>query len=432
MNRSRFALTLSAALLALWTVPAEAQTPRGKQKPPASRKAGAKLPGARLSGAKKPGSKLSGTKLPGSKLSGSKLKRSKQRPGAVEQPAEDTSLSGLPTASDAPLEAAPSSPDLTPPSPTQQQASSAPEVLGDRPWAKGVSPEQQQAAMALFQSANSLLKESVFVQAVEKYRKALEAWPHPAIHYNLALALMNLDQPVEVHEQLVAALRYGPAPLENEKYEYARNYKTLMERQLARVDIACDTPGATVTLDGQTLFVAPGKFSGLVRPGAHSIVATKEGFLPTDQSRTLLPGETAALELKMFTSEDLIEYRRKWAAWMPWMVAGAGVAVGAGSGWLHLQARDNLRALDAGVTQCGGCFLTPALDATLTRGNTYQALAMGGYAVGGAALITGVVLVYLNQPQPFRIDPSQKKLEVVGIAPLVGGGTGGILTTFRF
>ncbi|HEX5754646.1 MAG TPA: hypothetical protein VFZ09_51155 [Archangium sp.] len=423
MNRSRFALTLSAALLALWTLPAEAQTPRGKPKAPVARKAGAKPAGTKKPGAKKPGSKLSG----------SKLKRGKQRPVAEEQPADDTSVSGLPTTSDAPLDTASPPPGLTPPAPDTQQASSAPEVLGDRPWAKGVSPEQQKAAMVLFQSANALLKESVFVQAVEKYRQALEAWPHPAIHYNLALALMNLDQPVEVHEQLVAALRYGPAPLENEKYEYARNYKTLMERQLARVDISCDTPGATVTMDGQTLFVAPGKYSGLVRPGAHSIVATKEGFLPTDQSRTLLPGETAALQLKMFTSEDLIEYRRKWAAWMPWTVVGAGVALGAGSGWLHLQARDNLRALDAGVTACGGCFLTPALDATLTRGNTYQALAIGGYAVGGAALVTGVVLVFINQPQPFRIDPNQKKLETgMSVAPLVGGGTGGILTTFRF
>lgn len=413
MNRSRFALTLSAALLTVWTAPAHAQASRGKQKTAAVRKPVKKLPGA-----KQPG--------------GKQRLRSKQRPGAVEQPAAGAALSELPTASDAPLDPALAAPGLVPPSPAPQQAGLSSEPPADRPWAKGVSPEQQQAAMALFQSANALLKESVFVQAVEKYRAALEAWPHPAIHYNLALALMNLDQPVEVHEQLVAALRHGPAPLENEKYEYARNYKTLMERQLARVDISCDTPGATVTMDGQTLFVAPGKYSGLVRPGAHSIVATKEGFLPTDQSRTLLPGETAALQLKMFTSDDLIEYRRKWAAWMPWMVAGAGVAMGAGSGWLHLQARDNLRTLDAGVTQCGGCFLTPALDATLTRGNTYQALAIGGYAVGGAALLTGVVLVYLNQPQPFRIDPSQKKVEVVGVAPLVGGGTGGILTTFRF
>ncbi|QRK13483.1 PEGA domain-containing protein [Archangium violaceum] len=392
MNTSKVALTMSAALLALWAVPAEAQRPRPRQQ----------------AGAQKSARKQTGSK-----------QRGRARP---DSPAAESAHAG--TTPDAPVLASqPTSP---------QQPNTSLEPVGERPWANGVSKQQQDTAMALFQAGNTLLKESVFVQAAEKYRQALAAWDHPAIHYNLALALMNLDQPIEVHEHLVAALRYGPAPLENEKFEYARNYKTLMERQLARVDISCDTPGATVTMDGQTLFVAPGRYTGLVRPGAHSIVASKEGFLPTDQSRTLLPGETTTLELKMFTSEDLIEYRRKWPAWMPWLVAGAGMAVGGGSSWLHLQARDNIRALDAGVTECGGCFLTPSLDANRTRANTYQTLAIGGYAVGGAALITGVVLVYLNQPQPHRIDPTQKKVEVVGVTPLIGGGTGGLLTTFRF
>jgi hypothetical protein len=399
MKRSKVSRALFLALLVLGTGPAQAapRTRAGKQAT------------VRKSTKKPPVSKQRG--------------RARQRPGSVAQPP-----------SDAPLETPAAEPVLTPtaapaPQPSDNALSAG---GGDRPWAQGVSKEQQQAALTLFQSANTLLKESVFVQAVEKYRKALESWDHPAIHYNLALALMNLDQPVEVHEHLVAALRHGAEPLENEKYEYARNYKTLMERQLARLDISCDTPGATVTMDGQTLFVAPGKYSGLVRPGAHSIVATKEGFLPTDQSRTLLPGETTTLALKLFTSEDLIEYRRKWPAWMPWLVAGAGVAVGAGSGWLHLQARDQFRTVDTGVEACGGCFLTPDLGTSLDRGHGFQTLAIGGYAAGGAALLTGAVLAFLNQPQPYRVDPSQKKLEVVGVTPLVGGGTGGLLTSFRF
>ncbi|WNG50717.1 hypothetical protein F0U60_46280 [Archangium minus] len=402
MNRSKVALTMSAALLALWAEPTEAQQPRAKQQ--------------------------AGVQKSGKKQSGARQRGRPQQPGVAQPPEPDSAVSERPARAGAPADA----PVLAAPPPSSQEPGTSLESVGERPWAKGVSKEQQDTAMALFQAANTLLKESVFVQAAEKYRQALAAWDHPAIHYNLALALMNLDQPIEVHEHLVAALRYGPAPLENEKFEYARNYKTLMERQLARVDISCDTPGAAVTMDGQTLFVAPGRYTGLVRPGAHSIVASKEGFLPTDQSRTLLPGETTTLELKMFTSEDLIEYRRKWPAWMPWLVAGAGMAVGGGSSWLHLQARDNVRALDAGVTECGGCFLNPTLDANRTRANTYQTLAIGGYAVGGAALITGVVLVYLNQPQPHRIDPTQKKVEVVGVTPLVGGGTGGLLTTFRF
>jgi hypothetical protein len=108
--------------------------------------------------------------------------------------------------------------------------------------------------------------------------------------------------------------------------------------------------------------------------------------------------------------------------------------VAAGSSWLHLQARDNIKAFSAGITECGGCKPAPPLAATLSRGNLMQNAAIGGYAVGGAALLTGAVLVYLNQPQPYRIDdPSQPvEKEKVSVTPLLGGGSGGVLATFRF
>ncbi|WP_257453292.1 hypothetical protein [Archangium lipolyticum] len=399
MNRSKIALAVSVVLLTLWAVPAEAQGPGARQRTGSVKTAGVKQSGARQRTRGKPRAEAS-------------------QPPASEQPVSE-----------------PSAPEPAAlPEPAAPQADTALEPLRERPWAKGVPKEKQDSALELFREGNTLLKESVFVPAADKYRKALALWDHPAIHYNLALVLMNLDQPIEVHEHLVAALRYGPDPLEKEKFEYARNYKSLIEKQLARVDISCETPGAIVTMDGQTLFTGPGRYTGLVRPGAHSIVATLQGYATSDQSRTLLPGETTTLDMKMLKAEELIRYRRKWAAPMPWLVMGAGVAVAAGSGWLHLQARDNIDTFSAGITECGGCKPTPDLSATLSRGNLLQNAAIGGYAVGGAALITGAVLVYLNQPQPYRIDdPSQPvEKEKVSVTPLLGGGSGGVLATFRF
>ncbi|WP_244237708.1 PEGA domain-containing protein, partial [Corallococcus llansteffanensis] len=316
--------------------------------------------------------------------------------------------------------------------PRQEQAGNTLEASAGRPWADGVSKQDQEAALAQFSEGNALLKESIFVRAVEKYRLALARWNHPAIHYNLALALMNLDQPLEVHEHLVAALRFGAEPLETEKFEYARNYKTLVEKQLARVDIACDVAGATVTMDGRPLFVAPGRYEGLVRPGEHRVIASLDGFVPSDQSRTLLPGETTKLDLKLFTSEDLIRYKRRWSAAMPWLVMGAGVAVAGGSGYLHLQSRDRFRAFESGIAECGGCVPPTQVADQRSQGNLMQRGAFAGYAVGGAALITGAVLAVLNQPQPYRIDSGQEEAATVDVTPLLGGGSGGALATFRF
>jgi hypothetical protein len=298
------------------------------------------------------------------------------------------------------------------------------------PWTEGVSEQDQQTADRLFQEGNTLLEDSIIVKAIEKYTQALKHWNHPAIHYNLALALMNLNQPTELYEHLVAATHYGPEPLDAEKFKYALNYKTLLDGQLTRLELTCDTPGATVSLDGQILFVAPGRFEKLVQPGMHNIAAIKPGYELTDASRTLKPGERVKLDLKLYTGEQLTRYRQRWSAWMPWAVVGSGLAVAAGGGLLHLQTRRDYDAYDVGIVGCGGCVPEQGLAGTRTRGDLLQSTAFGAYALGGAALAAGSVLLYLNRPQPYRIKPEEHE-ETVNVTPLVGD-TNGFLATFRF
>jgi hypothetical protein len=418
-SRSTAALVLSASL-ALGTAPASAQGTGGaKTSTSASRKKAVRPPKASGTTKKAGGTATSRT--------GTKS-RTKAKPGTAPA-ATDAPMVPAPTGARSLSETLPLPPPPAPRPPEEQPGMTL--EGADRAWARGVSKEDQSASLALFSEGNVLLKESIFVQAVEKYRQALERWNHPAIHYNLALALMNLDQPVEVHEHLVAALAYGPAPLEKEKFEYARNYKTLVEKQLARVDITCAAAGATVTMDGQPLFVGPGRFEGLVRPGAHSIVATLPGHVSSDQSRTLLPGETTTLDLKLFTSEDLIRYQRRWSAAMPWLVMGAGVAVAGGGAFIHMRSRDHFRAFETGIANCGGCVPSGPVADERSRGDLMQTGAFAGYALGGAALVTGAVLAVLNQPKPYRIDPGQEAA-TVDVTPLVGAGSGGALATFRF
>lgn len=314
------------------------------------------------------------------------------------------------------------------PASAQQAASSE-----ERPWARGVPPDQQKKALELFRAGNTLLKESVFVKAAEKYREALALWDHPAIHYNLALALLNLDQPLEVHEHLMAAMKYGVAPLDSEKMEHARTYKGLVEKQLAKVEITCDEPGATVSLDGKPVFTAPGSYEGLVRPGAHTFVASKEGHAPTNLSRSLPAGEKTAVALKLYTAEDLTRYQRRWPAWRPWAVLGTGAAVALAGGALHMQAKGSFEDFDTRIAQCGGCVPTPDVSDLRTRGDSQQQLAFGAYAVGGAAVVTGAILLYINRPQAFRISVDEAASpQGVSVTPVVSGRDGGILATFRF
>ncbi|MEW5743339.1 MAG: PEGA domain-containing protein [Myxococcota bacterium] len=277
----------------------------------------------------------------------------------------------------------------------------------ERPWARGVSPEKQKRALELFRDGNAALKESLFVKAAQLYREALSLWDHPAIHYNLGLALVNLDQPVETYEHLEAALKYGAAPLDSDKFEQAQRYKALIEKQLARVDVKCDVPGAEVKFDGKPLFTSPGRWAGVVRAGPHSVTASKDGFLPYEQSVKLLGGESKEFVVTLMSAEDLTEYRRLWPAWIPWAVVAGGAIVTGASVGLHLAARSGYQEYDQGIQMCldpvtGGC--TPPLELSQKRSgaDALQAVAIVGYAVGGAALVTGAVLVYLNRLQPYQ------------------------------
>lgn len=305
----------------------------------------------------------------------------------------------------------------------------------DRPWSHGVSAAEQRRALELFREANALLKESLFVQAAEKYREALRHWNHPGIHYNLALALLNLDQPVEVYRQLETALSYGPAPLDADKFEHANRYKALIEKQLARVDVRCSQSGAMVTMDGQRLFIAPGHYEGLVRVGQHTVVAERRGYVSVQKTETLPPGQTTKIELRMFTAEQLTRYKRRWPLYMPIAVLAAGVVVAGVGGILHWQANESFKAYDSGVSSCslgsatGGCTPNSALASKRSTGDAEQGTAFAFYGIGAAAIVAGGVLTYMNRARPYHVDEEPPP---VVVAPVVSSNGAGASVTVRF
>jgi hypothetical protein len=304
-----------------------------------------------------------------------------------------------------------------------------------RPWTEGVTPEQQRAADALFQAGNELVDNSVFAKAAEKYREALRLWDHPAIHYNLGLALVNLKEPRAVHEHLSAALRYGKGPLDQEKVNRAKDYLKLVEQQLTYVEITCDLPGVIVGMDGRRLFEAPGRFARWVDPGPHVFNVSQEGFPSNDRSRILVAGDKITLHIsQMYTEEELTQYNRRWSAWKPWVVLGAGVALAAGGGLLHLEARDTYRDLDTRAAGCGvrGCEPDPELARLRSRGDVMQKMAAGSYAAGGALFATGVVLAFINRPQIQQLTPDEYEQQGVKLSLQMTSGGSGVLATFRF
>jgi hypothetical protein len=302
----------------------------------------------------------------------------------------------------------------------------------DRPWAVGVTDSQRTQALALFRDGNVQLQDGIFLVAADKYRQALTHWEHPAIYYNLALALMNMDQPVDVYEALIKATKYGAAPLENDKYERAKNYLLLAEKQIATVTVSAEQPGAKVSLDGKLLFTAPGKYTGFVRTGKHNFVAEKQGANARLEAPFIEGGDKFRIALRVYTPEELTRYRRPWKkTWIPWAVVGSGFLI-AGIGYtFELSAKSGYKDFDAAVTKCGnaGCDFTPALTSIRTSADTKQTTSYVGYGMGAAAVLTGLVLAWVNRSQPYQIRPedAEKDQGTLSFKPIISPGmTGGM------
>lgn len=325
----------------------------------------------------------------------------------------------------------------------------------DRPWAVGVSPEEQATALGLFQEATGLLTDAFFTKAIEKYAEALTHWDHPAIHFNMAKALMNLEKPVEAYTHLKASLKYGGAPLDADQIDQVNRYmKLLFDAELAELVIEAKEQDAIISLNGVELFKAPGRWEGIVKADKNTILATKPGFQPAQEQRILPRGQKTEITLNLIAVESVTKYTRVMDAWKPWVVVGAGAAALIAGGIFTWQASDSFAAYDDGIEVCNAASSTPilndndadtggdvfackpnsALKGKKSSGETFNTLATVSYIAGGATLATGIVLLIINRERPITVEVPVEDggAPPVTFVPLLGPDGAGMQATVKF
>ena len=183
----------------------------------------------------------------------------------------------------------------------------------------------------------------------------------------------------------------------------------------------CKDSGADVSLDGSSLFAAPGTVRRLVLPGEHSLVAQKSARLSTTKTITLEAGKPATIELVVPTLE------RRWNRRLPWIVAAGGAAVAVAGVPFYLQARstasefqDEVNAL-CNDDACADGLPESARDLE-SRSSRYNTLAVIGFTVGGAAIATGVVMALFNQPRVVHPDVGSGEFAVTPVVTRDGAG----------
>ena len=298
----------------------------------------------------------------------------------------------------------------------------------DRPWAEGVSDDDRALALERFRRANERFAQAEYAEAAALYREALEHWDHPAIHGNLSVSLIHLDDPIGALHEVEAALAHGAAPFEPSTLQQLQTNRRLLRDQLARVVVVAETEGAEVLLDGELLFVAPGRGERLVRVGSHRVVATADRHLTFVRAVDALPGEATEVEVRLVPLEDAARYEQRWPAWIPYVTLAGGLAlVGTGVG-LRLAAAANIDEYDDEVASecpvgCPAQELPAAVRDLEERGKALDRTALVSFVLGGLGTAAGVALVFLNRPRRIEVDATGAPLAV---SPSVGPRGAGI------
>ena len=309
---------------------------------------------------------------------------------------------------DAPAEPAP--PPAPPPAPA-----------ADTPWSKGVAPDVQTKANALYDEGNQLFAQQAHQPALEKYKQAIALWDHPLIRFNLAVTEIRLDRILEAADDLDAALRFGDKPFKPELYQQALDYQTLIKGRVGYVEATCDKTASHLLLDGKPWFDCPGTKKLRIAAGEHAIVGERQGYLTTSQKVVVAGGDTATAKIALIPLESAVKLEYPHRRWVPWTMAGIGLAVGVGGVGTWLLGKNQMDQFQADYAiQCAnGCepgLTDPAHRALKDEQDTAQLkgkIGIGMMAAGGVVMVTGVVMAILNRPH--RVLPN------VEVAPTAGG-----------
>jgi len=302
-----------------------------------------------------------------------------------------------------------------------------------KPWAAGVSDAEQAKALDIYRKGNAEFEESRYAQALALYRDAIKHWDHPAIRFNMAVCLVNLDQPLEAYEALEHALAFHDAPLGADAYAQGLTYKKLLLGQLGHLRVDCKTPGAAATLDGQPI-ACPGETTKLLLPGAHQIVASKSGFVTATTPVVLLPGKEMEQSVELEPLRIKTHTERRWSASAPWILVGAGAGAALIGGAIDVLSHSEYQTYDQLVAvQCpSGCGpqmpvgmqkVAASTESHRSNADIEKVVGLSLLGVGGAVAIAGLVGVYLNQPRPV-IDTAPT------VAPMIGAGGAGATATW--
>jgi len=310
----------------------------------------------------------------------------------------------------------------------------SPARADDPPAKLAVAPSADLIAQARthFERAVKLYGEDDFRAALIEFNRAYELAPNWSVLYNIGQSYYQLrDYPNAVGTLEKYVAQGGKAIPPDRRAQVDREIVELQGR-VAHVTLHVSSPGAEVTLDDVPVGTSPITTATLVGAGRHTFRAEKVGFPPETKIVDVAGGDnlTVTLTFAAPTPGAVVPTTPVVApppakpnytpAIATLVVGGVGLAVGAVFGGLAIGNKSSLQG------ECKGTACPPSASGDVDSFNRNTTASTVGFAVGGAVVVAGVVLLVTAKGQPAAPAPAAG----LSIRPWVGPGAGGVSGSF--
>lgn len=273
------------------------------------------------------------------------------------------------------------------------------------------------AAIQLFEEGRKLMGEGKYKEACPKLAESARMTPAVGTHLNLAKCYEALGKTASAWTNYKQAVFLGKK-LNDDRVPLAEQKATELEPKLMKLQIKMasgDVPGLTIHQDDQD--VGKGAIDTPIPadPGDHVIEATAPGFSVWSTHVTVgKEGQVVIVNIPALIPKP--DAGGKPGGPSPlrpvaFAVGGVGVAglvLGGVMGGLAMSAKNDLKTL----CPSNKCTTQAAQDAHASA-NTKALVSTVGMAVGGAALVTGVVLFVVSRPSSSAKPDEPKSAQII-------------------
>jgi hypothetical protein len=248
-----------------------------------------------------------------------------------------------------------------------------------------------------------------YAAARKKFQDAYNIRPSWKALNGIALCHAALGNHVAAYHTYQRLLREFGARLDAERVANAKKRMAEVRGKIGELVVEAKQPGARVSVDGADVGKAPLTHSVLVEPGRHVVDAKLDGHVPFIARVQVAANGRVKVKVSLRQERERLvvklterPMKRRMKRWIPWATIGGGVALLGAGGLVMLSARGDLRDFDDQVAAMAGTYPVSVEVGRdeLDSGRSKRTIAGALYAAGGLAAVTGVVLVFLNQPRP--------------------------------